>query len=255
MKVHLFLVVSLLIILPFANAENASMLEWGLSEDSEINYEVKIQDIWTNETGFFVEEMDETTIIEIYHLPDIPQEVDYFIHLPAYSGGEVIPYPWVSGFWLNGTSIPSETENKSSPFWIAIMNTVFAVPIGNWSLLTIILEASYEGTDDAYNYALLENESIWGFQQSYISGNYVGYGESIYYKIDGTLASEFVNMSYILDDHMTSDLRFIKRVSRPTDTPPTSNIVPEIGIEEYLIISGVIVSLIVIVAILMKLRK
>ena len=252
MRRHLVIVVvSILFIgVPFVNADDASMLNWGIAEDSEINYNVEIANILTNASGVHSETMSEIIVVKFYHLPDIPQEVDLLVRLPPHSEGETLPFPSISGSWLNGTLIPHDSEDAAYQFWITIMNEYFAVPFGNWSLLTNLVEASYEGTADSYDFDVFENSSFWGYQQSYENGDYIGYGEKLYHKQDGVLANSFTNMSRVSDDHMTSDLRIITR-----DTPPSNtgnDGIPNFGIELYLIAGGVAISLVVLIVLLRK---
>ncbi|MHA2133462.1 MAG: hypothetical protein ACXAEN_04495 [Candidatus Thorarchaeota archaeon] len=245
------IVTTLFLIVPFTHTDDASMLAWGIAEDYESNYNIEIANILTNASRIHSETMSEITVVKFYHLPDIPQEVDLFHRIPGHDEGETLPFPWISGSWLNGTSIPHDNESLASyQFWIAIMNEYFAVPLGNWNLLTTLMETSYEGVDNSYDFEVFENSSFWGYQQSYVSSNYVGYGEKLYHKQDGVLANSFTNMSLIFSDHVTADLRIITR-----DTPPSNtgnDGIPNLGIELYLIVGGAAISLIVLIVLLRK---
>ena len=84
----------------------------------------------------------------------------YYLVAPNYSeiddpllmdGG--VPFRRAMTYWPNGT----------------VMNTgrlSFAVPVGNWSLLSTLLEAM---SDDSYTLTAFESYDLWGYEENYAS--------------------------------------------------------------------------------------
>ncbi|MFW9907125.1 MAG: hypothetical protein ACFFEF_01010 [Candidatus Thorarchaeota archaeon] len=133
------LIIGTLFLLPmtYVNATNTQGLEWGFNVGDKFHYTFTVAG-----TQISYEQGTKNIYIEVTSLPPIPDTVTSI-------SNAILSTSYISGFYENGTPL------GFTPYWIVMC------PIGNWSLLTQLLEESAESaTGDV---TIVNNAGQWGY--------------------------------------------------------------------------------------------
>lgn len=139
-------------------------------------------------------------------------------------------------YWANASQIDLDGGGFN---WALVFDWQIAVPLGNWSLLSSVVE-----NDDSSQ--LIENSTVWGFESitNYTSSDFDYH--RVYYKHDGSLAFRRFNLTGTTGNSLIWDLIRLN--------PPTSGGSQTLDPTLILLGGGAIVA-IVVVGLLIKRRR
>lgn len=108
-----------------------------------------------------------------------------------------------SFYWANGSHIDLDGGGFN---WALVFDWQIAVPLGNWSLLSSIVDS--DGSSQ-----VIENSTVWGFETFVNYTTFYNNYQRVYYKQDGSLAFRRFNMTGTTGYSLLWDLI---RSNRPT---------------------------------------
>jgi hypothetical protein len=210
------------------SAQPNHTLEWGVDVDEEFTYALQRKlldptfEVIVALVAPYIQFMDEgqKATIKFSDLEDVPDQIDSLFDIPN-SRATII------------------RENDSSAF--VSNSTLFAVPIGDWDLLSDAM-----GIEEISGAMLVNNENEWGFTTSgtfVADGNTISVYQELFYEKENGTQTRF-RLRYSVFGGDLVDIVFVRwSEGMPTILPP------ELQMSTLLII-GVGVAIIIMVAVI-----
>ena len=212
MKTRIFTVLFIvsIFLLPSALAANSQGLTWGVQENQEIQYNLRVSmSVESTITTMTINELEQVKY-KIMVLPDIPDTITSISQIPYVTGTMT---------YLNDSSI------TPPPMSVPVSNLI--MPIGNWALIDQLMKESAEYSP--LNLTWIDNFSNWGYS----------YKMEITYPIEAEMtltvqfskadgAASLISVSYDYDTLGSGEVSFT-RIGGPLDTTTILLIVGGIG--------------------------
>lgn len=138
-------------------------------------------------------------------------------------------------YWANGSQIDLDGGGFN---WALIFDWQIAVPLGNWSLLSSVVDSDLSSQ-------IIENSTVWGFETFVNYTTFYNNYHRVYYRQDGSLAFRRFNLTGTTGNSMIWDLT---RLNPPT---PGGSLVLD---PTLMLVGGGVIIAIVVLGLLIKRR-
>ena len=232
----LILTLTLFLSVPFVAAVNDSGLEWGIEEGDTLHFTITYAD-------YNYSMSVESIYMDVTDVPTIPDHIDNMSAL--------IPATGIL-YFDNGSKVNDPIQT--------IGGMAAAMPIGNWSYLTSLVE---DYTFTAGSIEVHENYTHWGYEMTAAGAD----SQFYVYKVDGSVAYLYMEVGMVTlllmqvemirTDPPTLPEPTTGETSTTTTTESTTSGPPTGGIDTMtlLLIGGGAVVVVIIIVVALKMRK